>query len=201
MRLPVSLVLPLLVGAVQAASETAKVYIFQKPEYPTSSIIPTLTPEEARLVIAQRLGVSRYHSLRDVSKDALAHINAFGGPQTQLFANDGEHGRSQLVVMIDNASPEVAAQYQKEWAPIQPAFEISNAPSRTANQQLIRDLIDQNPSMEVNYDCTITENANPFNEACWPGNSRIMHLHAASVSCLATAWSTTWLIYSTGRNG
>jgi hypothetical protein len=184
MRLPVSLVLPLLVGAVQSASDTAKVYIFQEPEYPTSLTIPTLTPEEARLVIAHRLGVSRYHSLRDVSKDALAHIDAFGGPQTQLFANDGQDLRSQLVVIIDNATPEVTGRYQSEWGPIQPAFDISNPPSRMANQQLVRDLIDQNPLLEANPDCSITDNANPFNAVCWPVKSRILHFHAALVSCL-----------------
>ena len=182
MRLPLSLILPLLVGAVQAASDTAKVYIFQKPDYPTSSTIPTLTPEEARLVIAQRLAVSRYHSLRNASKDALTHIDAFGGRQTQLFANDGQDLRSQLVVVIDNATPEVAGRYQSEWAPIQPAFEISNPPSRTATQQLVRDLIEQNPSLDANYDCSITDNANPFNEVCWPGKSRILHFYEALVS-------------------
>lgn len=182
MRLPVSLVLPLLVGAVQAASETAKVYIFQKPEFPTSSNIPTLTPEEARLVIAQRLGSSQRHSLSDASDDALAHINAFGGPQKQLFSNDGQDERSQLLIVIDDATPEIAAQYQKAWAPIKPAFEIST-PSRTANEQLISNVIEEKPT-EINPECRITNNDIPSNKRCWPGKSKIMQFHAASVSYL-----------------
>lgn len=188
MRFPVGLVLPFLVGVVQAASETAKVYIFQESEYPTSSALPTLTPKEARLVIAQRLGVSRYHSLGDVSKDALSHINAFGGPQTQLFPNDGQYGRSQVVVMIDNATPEVAARYQKEWAPLRPAFEISYPPTRTANLQFIRDLHKQNPSMEVDHNCDDPHGqGNPVHEGCWDGRAKLFHFEALSVSCLRFA--------------
>jgi hypothetical protein len=188
MKLPVSLVLPLLVGAVQAASETAKVYIFQESRYPTSSNTPTLIPEEARLVIAQRLGVSRYHSLGDVSNDALLHINAFGGPQTQLFPDDCPPGRPQVVVMIDNATPEVTARYRKEWPTVQPAFEISHPPSRTANLQFIGDLHKQNPSMEVDHSCDDPfGQRNPFHEGCWEGRAKLFHFEALSVSCLRFA--------------
>lgn len=185
MRLPVAFVLPLLVGAAIAALETAKVYIFQEPEYPLSLTIPTLTPEEARLVVAQRLGVSRYHSLRGVSNDALAHINAFGGPHPRLFANDGQHVRSQLVVLIDNVTPELSLRYEKEWAPTQHAFKVSNPPSRRANLQLVQDLHEQNPLLAVHPSCTLQENANPFNEECWPGRFKILHFEAKPVSCLS----------------
>jgi hypothetical protein len=185
MKLPVSLVLPLLIGAAQAASETAKVYIFQEPEYPTSSTAPTLTPEEARLVIAQRLGVSRYHGLSGVSDDALTYINTFGGPQSQLFTNDAQEGRSQLVLLIDNVTPGLAMRYEEVWAPIQPAFKILNPPSRTANLELVRDLHEQNPSIAGGRTCTIGQNINPFNEQCWPGRSKILHLKAVDVICFS----------------
>ena len=188
MRFPVSLVLPFLVGVVQAASETAKVYIFQESEYPTSSITPTLSPEEARIVIAQRLGVSRYHTLRDISKNALSHINAFGGPQSQLFSSDGQYGRSQVVVMIDNAIPEVTALFQKEWAPLRPAFEISSPPSRTANLQFIRDLHKQNPSMEVDHNCDNPHGqGNQFNKGCCGGSAKLFHFEALTVRWLRFA--------------
>jgi hypothetical protein len=184
MRLPASLVLPLLVAAGQAASEPAKVYILQKPEFPTSSTIPTLTPEEAKLVIAQRLGSSQLYSLSDASDDALAHINAFGGPQKRLFANDDQDERSQLLIVIENVTPEVAARYQKEWAPIKPAFEISTPPSKTANERLISDVSEEKPSMEFNPECRITRNDVPSNKRCWPGKSKTLQFNAGSVSYL-----------------
>lgn len=186
MRLPLSLVFSLLIGAAQAASETAKVYIFQEPELPISSTIPILTPEDARLVIAQRLGVSRYHSLSGVSNDALAHINAFGGPQSQLFINDNQGGRSQLVLLIDNVTLDLAIRYEKEWAPNQPAFKISNPPSRTANRKLVRDLYEQNPLVASRPICTVQENVNPFNEECWAGKFKILHFEAINVSYLSS---------------
>jgi hypothetical protein len=187
MRLQVSLVLPIFIGAVQAASETAKVYIFQEPRYPTLSTIPTLTPEEARLVIAQRLGISRYHSLSGVSDDALTYINAFGGPHSPLFTiiNDWDK-RSQLVLMIDNVNPELAARYENEWASIQPAFKISSPPLRTANLKLVQDLHQQNPLIAPKLDCGFRENFNPFNEQCWPGRFKLLHLDPVSVSCLSS---------------
>lgn len=184
MRLPVSLVLPLLVGAAQAASKSAKVYIFQKPGFGTSSTIPTLTQEEAKLVIAQRLGASQRHSLSGVSDDALAHINAFGGPQKQLFANDGQDVRSQLLIVIDNATSEAAARYQKECSLTKPAFEISTPLLTTATERLISDSIEENPFEEISPECRILYNNVPSNNRCWPEKSKIMQFHAASVSYL-----------------
>jgi hypothetical protein len=178
MRFQISLVLTLLAGTIQATLETAKVYILQKPEFPTSSNIPTLTPEEAKLVIAQRLGFSQLHSLKEASDKALAHINTFGGPQKQLFANAGQDERSQLLIVIDDATPEVAARYQKEWAAIKPAFEISTPSSSMANEKLISDV------EQISQECRITSNDVPSNKRCWPEKSKIMQFHAISVSKL-----------------
>jgi hypothetical protein len=90
--------------------------------------------------------------------------------------------------MIDNATPEVAARFQKEWAPLQPSFEISAPPSRTANLQFVKDLHKQNPSMEIDHNCDDPYGqSNPFNEGCWEGRVKLFHFEALSVCYFAIA--------------
>ena len=181
MRLPLSFVLPLLVGTGHAASESAKVYIFQKPEFQTTSAIQTLTPEDAKLVIAQRLGTSQRHVLSGASRDALAHINTFGGPQKQLLPSDNQDVRSQLLIVIDNAISEAATRYQNAWASTKPAFEISSSLWTTATEQLISNSIKEDPSTEINRPCKMTHGEFSSSNGCWPEKSKIVQFQAASV--------------------
>jgi hypothetical protein len=65
---------------------------------------PSLSPDTARLILAQRLGVSQYHSIENVQDDDLiSHLNAYGGSQ-ELFADDHTPDRSyaHLLVWIED---------------------------------------------------------------------------------------------------
>merc|ERR1712093_458352 len=83
MKLTTSFLLPLLVGAASAITD-ASVYIFDAAKRPSTSP-PSLSPEQARLVFAQRLGASQYHGIGDASEVTLSYVNRFGGPQESLF--------------------------------------------------------------------------------------------------------------------
>lgn len=143
MRLSTTLLIPALASLVYATTtEPAKVYVlsnlYDQPAA-ASSKSPTLSPEEARLVIAHRLGVSSYHSLENIHESTLEYINTFGSRKHKLFS-DVDDEEELLVVMMDGASEEMANTYVKELGLSQPAFTISNPPSFEANKQLAKDI-------------------------------------------------------------
>jgi hypothetical protein len=177
MRLSTGLLLPTLIGAVSAASD-AKVYLFQGDEWPNTSKPPTLSPKEARLVFAQRLGVSRYHSLDDVGEDTLSYINQFGGPQEQLFGGNGQDKAPELVLLVEGVSAEHAEPLLSAWSSIQPAFTISNPPSSSENLELAFNLDRQlGPDVQA---CPFEQDIDPGNRKCWKGRSKILQIDLTS---------------------
>ena len=138
MKLPTSLLLPLYVGAATAttAIADAKVYIFPDDGQSNGSNRPALSPEEARLVFAQRLGVSRYHSLDGAGDNTLSYINRFGGRQKALFEAVDDHKAAELVLFVEGVSAKNAGPLLEAWSSIQPAFTIYNPPSSSENLEL-----------------------------------------------------------------
>lgn len=68
----------------------------------SDSIQDTVDPETARLIFAQRLGLSQFHSLGDADDTALRHINTYGGQSQQLFGLSSHHAeRSRAFIMIE----------------------------------------------------------------------------------------------------
>jgi hypothetical protein len=178
MRLLKSSLLPLLATAVYAASEPAKAYIF--PDQRSSSSVPILTSEEARLVIAKRLGVSQYHSLHYASTDALPYVNSFGGQQSSIFSDDAQNDRrSHLVLIVEGVSSKIGHLFIEPWQSTEPAFEISNPPSKIANKQLISDMMVQSQS-EAPVSCTLKDSVSPFQERCWVGRTNFIQFDLVS---------------------
>ena len=172
MKLSTSLLLPALVGAAAALSD-ASVYIFQRDELPRSSNPPTLTPEQARLVFAQRLATSQYHGLGDASESTLSYINRFGGRRGSLFEEDANDTPAELVLIVEGVSSKTAQPLIDELSTIKPAFAISKAPSMTANKKLVSDINQQCGQGKKN--CALQDAINPFDVSCWNGNSKIIH--------------------------
>lgn len=139
MRLSTTLLLPALASLV--AAETANVYIFGDFHgRPSSSHYPTLSPEVARLVIAQRLEVSSYHSLEYADEATLDYINTFGNQQRALFSDALYEEPPQLVFMVDGVTEETSSAIEKAFGGITPDFAISNPPSYNANKQFAQDI-------------------------------------------------------------
>jgi hypothetical protein len=174
MKLTTSLLLPTLVGAAAALSD-ATVYIFQHDALPTTSNPPTLTPGQARLVFAQRLGTSRYHGLGDASESTLSYINSFGGPERSLFEDAADDRPSELVLIVDGVSSKSVKQEPliAAYSRNKPAFTISKPPSMTANKQLAADLNKQcGPAKKS---CALEDAINPFDVSCWNRKSKVIH--------------------------
>lgn len=48
----------------------------------------TIAPSTARLLVAQRLGLSQYHDLGDADEDTLDILNSFRGEELPIFDDD-----------------------------------------------------------------------------------------------------------------
>jgi hypothetical protein len=171
MKLSRSLLLPVIIGAASALSD-ASVYIFQGGEWPNTSTPPTLTPEQARLVFAQRLGASRYHKLGDADERTLAYINKFGGDGESLF-HDVKDKAAELVLIVEGVSSNTAKSLLEAYSSLTPAFTISTPPSLSANKRLVDDLHQQ--CGQGSKACALEDAVNPFNAECWNGKSKIIH--------------------------
>ncbi|KAL2063249.1 hypothetical protein VTL71DRAFT_5054 [Oculimacula yallundae] len=175
MKLTSSFLLPALIGAVSAATD-ANVYIFDGARR-TATNTPTLSPEQARLVFAQRLGTSQYHGIGDASESTLSYINEFGGQHESLFQETTEDKAAELVLIVEGVSSETAEPLLKEWSQVEPAFTMSQPPSMVANKKLVSDL--QKQAGQGGQDCSFENAINPFGD-CWNGRSNAIHFDLAS---------------------
>jgi hypothetical protein len=176
MKLLTSLLLPAFIGAASAATE-ATVYLFQGEEWPNSSTPPALSPEQARLVFAQRLGTSRYHGLGDASESTISYINQFGGHPDTLFQDAAGDKAAELVMIVEGVPSKAAEPLLNAWSSLKPAFTITEAPSMKANKKLVSDLRKQLGSEKKKCNEEDLESAiNPLDSTCWNGRSKIIHI-------------------------
>lgn len=143
MRLTTSWLLPAIAATASAATD-GSVYLLQRDHTPAAKP-PTLSPSQARLVLAQRLGVSKYHSLDDASASTLSHINDFGGHHQALFGDevdDLRHVEHNVVVMVDGGSAEDMKVLSKA-SGRDALLYLSDAPSGKTNVKLAEDIAKQ----------------------------------------------------------
>jgi hypothetical protein len=82
--------------AAVAAASNGHVFIYDPVRNAAApDQAPSLSPDTARLILAQRLGVSQYHSIGDTAGDdeIIPHLNAYGGIQ-ELFTDDHTQDKS-----------------------------------------------------------------------------------------------------------
>lgn len=80
----------------------ALVYTSESWSRPALAGPPSISPRTARLLLAQRLGLSRYHSLQDADESTLDILNTCGGEQQQVFAReDGSEVVEKLLLVVE----------------------------------------------------------------------------------------------------
>ncbi|KAM3086107.1 hypothetical protein ACMFMG_000247 [Clarireedia jacksonii] len=179
MKLHASFLLPLLVSTVSAAPE-APAYLFQGQQWPSESgSPPALSPIEARLVLAQRLGISQYHHIGSTKDSTIKYITKFGGQIKSLFSDATTDQAAELVLIVEGVSEDTAGPLLSAWSSIQPAFTISNPPSVHSTQRLAADLEEQ---LGRTKKCAFHDAINPFADKCWNGKSKIMHVDLSKKS-------------------
>ena len=61
--------------------------------------------ETARLIFAQRLGISQFHSIDNPNDEVIQQLNAYGAKQHKLFGVETEEGvertKSRVLVWIE----------------------------------------------------------------------------------------------------
>jgi hypothetical protein len=182
MRPTISLPLLALVGAAQAATEPARAFIFAKSQVDNPGA-PTISPDEARLVLAQRLGVSSHHRIGSPSETTIDLIDKYGGQQQQLSQNhvNVDH---QLVIVAEGWTQEMSMSIQETWGMLYLAFEISDPPTYAVTERLVQDMIAQGTS-PVPERCSMREQLSPQDtkkSTCWHDSNKIMHLDMCKVS-------------------
>jgi hypothetical protein len=195
MKLSTSLLVPAFIGAASAAL-TADVYIFQGEESSKTLEPPTLTPEQARLVLAQRIGSSRYHDLSTASDSTLSFINSFGGARDSLFEDVSTDEAAELVLIVEGVDGKITESLLKSWTSAKATFSISNPPSMRENKQLVKDLNIQSGQTK---DCQLEEAINPFDVNCWNGKSKVIHYDLGDEKARLTRLEFIhWLTISVG---
>ncbi|KAL8732634.1 MAG: hypothetical protein Q9166_002609 [cf. Caloplaca sp. 2 TL-2023] len=150
----------LLLAARTIASE-AYIYISDSPEVTTPQ---ALSPEATRLLLARRLGLSRYHSLEAADETTLKALNHFGGKQRALLSTDElwRDPQRNLVVIEDVGDVSggltslstslflliMSLELLNPRSP-QPAFKMSNIPYSFQTVQLVDDLFEQSADTSV----------------------------------------------------
>ena len=96
-------------SALEACSVAAEAFIYTSDvPLALTAETPSISPNTARLLFAQRLGLSQYHSLEGADESTLHILNAYGGKQQQLFTHE-EHTRSNdrfLLIVEGITKPE-----------------------------------------------------------------------------------------------
>lgn len=182
MKLAKTLLLVTLVSLGEAATDSAKAYIFPKPKPLLSAKAPTLTPTQARLVIAQRLDISQYHQISSSKDASLTYINSFGGRSKELFPVPySSEPPYQLVVMLGVESPGRVETYLSGEALIEPSFEISGPPSQSANERLVDDLSAQISWPFSKLSCGGKLNLDWYDDCLGVFENRIVYIDLESV--------------------
>ncbi len=81
---------------IYVASQEAPLYVQDGSLSSPISKAQSISPNTARLLLAQRLGLSQYHDLGDADEVALDVLNRYGGPQQSAFGEEDEPQKQSL---------------------------------------------------------------------------------------------------------
>ncbi|KAK2039426.1 hypothetical protein LZ31DRAFT_506155 [Colletotrichum somersetense] len=163
------------VATALSSDQPADVYVLQSKQS-SSSDIPSLPRQIARLILLQRLSPEGKHASWDLpesisNEKAVTYLNEFGKAPKGLFDDATSTIPFQLVLMLEGITSDHAKSLQKSLAGSGPSFRVGDAPSTTANDLL---LANDFPSVGVTYkNCAFDKAINPFAEKCWSGKSSV----------------------------
>ncbi|KAK4691896.1 hypothetical protein P7C71_g5203, partial [Lecanoromycetidae sp. Uapishka_2] len=143
-------------SALEIYTVSAQALLYISDAVPLSSKAgpPSISPNTARLLFAQRLGLSQYHSLEDADESTLHILNTYGGKQQQVFGQGKEAQDLERVLVIVDGVSKPDDIFDRS---IAPAVTITPQPSSSQNLQLALDLLDQDQysKLREDYPCSI----------------------------------------------
>ncbi|KAL8978298.1 MAG: hypothetical protein Q9205_006086 [Flavoplaca limonia] len=145
MRLSVGLSWASILLAAQTYASDAYIYLSDASDVRSPR---TLSPDATRLLLARRLGLSRYHGLEGADEPTLKILNEFGGQQKPLlFSNQQEpEPRRNLIIIEDVGNAGEFLDSKRH----EPTFVMSNAPDSAQTLRLVDDLFEQ--AKEISYE-------------------------------------------------
>ena len=135
MRLAPCVLLSAAVAAVEASSGFLYIYNDQASVSPKQPIT-SLKADGARLVIASRLGLDRYHSLQGQSESALQAIDRLSGQSSFLSSND-----ASVAFIVSTTDDDHPFSFPESVNP--ETIEIDDSPDSKAAEKLLKDLAHQ----------------------------------------------------------
>jgi hypothetical protein len=91
-----------LAGLSYASTPKAYLFPFDVSTRDSSKPSPSLSPEAAQLLLAQRLGSSNTFSLDDIDEDVILSLNRYGGAQRTLLGDEGDdQPLSKLLLVLE----------------------------------------------------------------------------------------------------
>ena len=104
------------VGAAYEASTVAgEAFVYTSESWlrQTPADPPSISPNTARLLFAQRLGLSQYHSLQDTDESTLEILNVYGGKQQQIFTQKERSWDAEKLLLVVEGVDEGSSAYQQ----------------------------------------------------------------------------------------
>ncbi|KAI4231367.1 MAG: hypothetical protein LQ349_005668 [Xanthoria aureola] len=151
MKLSFSLSCASLLLSAHALASDASIYLSDASDTPAPQV---LSPHATRLLLARRLGVSRYHSLEGADEPTLKTLNEFGGQQKSILSPDErwQDPQRNLIIIEDIENPREFLDPK-----LHPStFTMANAPESFQTHQLVNDLFEQakEVSFKGGYSCS-----------------------------------------------
>src|SRR6266480_6542825 len=101
--------------------------------------LDTIDPPTARLIFAQRLGLSPFYDIGHVDEDAIRRINAFGGCHEQLLGRDaGSSTPSRVFIVVDGVEKPLDL---VPASPLLSFFDLDPAPHPSQSSQLVSEFL------------------------------------------------------------
>jgi len=121
-----------------AASSHGHVFLLDSTASLSASHHETIDPPSARLIFAERLGLSQFYEIENGDEEAIRWINAFGGSKQRLLGSDSTATPTRVFILVDGVEKPL------DLVPTSPHisfFDINPAPHPSQSQQLVSELL------------------------------------------------------------
>jgi hypothetical protein len=93
---------------VSASAAAGQVFLYDAEAAPQRTSEP-IDPATARLILAQRLDLSQFHSIADADDEAIRLVNAYGGQTQQLFGwGNQDESRSMVMIVVEGVQDPIS---------------------------------------------------------------------------------------------
>ncbi|KAK2773057.1 hypothetical protein FQN53_004285 [Emmonsiellopsis sp. PD_33] len=141
MRPLLSLLSLSLSAAAGVSAYDARAYTFESRQSDTAPVNRIVAPQTARLILANRLGLSEGTTLGAVDEKAIQNLNIFGGKQTAIFGDlNSEDDLAKMLLVWEGVDVPDLASTSKYSAD---SFSIPNSPADLVDTSYIHNLISQ----------------------------------------------------------